>query len=277
MEAHEPYLPPKPFGEKFGPPRQRIKYWHSGIDAFRLDKETMSAQQAYAEAGAYEASIAYFDQQVGELMNELQRQSLLDNTLIIVTSDHGEQLGEHGLFGHGNSLYRQLLHVPLLIHFRNRVPAGMAVHDPVSLRDLPATVMDLIGLKKESHFPGSSWSKSWSVSPASDAMVLAEAGKRATARHPGPLRKSDMHSVVGAGYHYIESGGHEELYDLEKDPGEELNLAGSEEGPRIIGRFREFLAAILMATPNFHAGTSTGAQGRELDAQTEDRMRNLGY
>lgn len=66
---------------------------------------------------AYDAAIAYLDHQLGVLFRELEGAGLLEDTLIVITSDHGEQFGEHGLLTHGNSLYLPLLHVPLLISY----------------------------------------------------------------------------------------------------------------------------------------------------------------
>ena len=79
---------------------------------------------------------------------------MLDNTLVIVASDHGEHLGDHVLFFHGCSLYRQFVGVPLVIVDSKRVPAGRVVVEPVSLRDIPATVIDVLGLAARLPFPG---------------------------------------------------------------------------------------------------------------------------
>ena len=97
----------------------------------------------------------------GLLLDELGRRGVLDDTLVIVTSDHGEHLGDHGLFFHGCSLYRQLVEVPLVIVDPKGVPAGRAVAEPVSLRDVPATVLDLLGLGRGAAFPGRSLARFW--------------------------------------------------------------------------------------------------------------------
>ena len=80
---------------------------------------------------------------------------------MIVTSDHGEQFGEHGLIEHGNSLYWPVLHVPLVISFPGRVPEGQSVAEPVSLADLPTTVLDLLRLPNTQAFPGASLARCW--------------------------------------------------------------------------------------------------------------------
>ena len=90
----------------------------------------------------YDSSIAYLDRQVGMLMDEIERKGLLENTLVIVTSDHGEQIGEHGVIAHGASLYRQEVHVPLLVIPPSSSSAAKIVERTVSLRDIPATVAE---------------------------------------------------------------------------------------------------------------------------------------
>ena len=86
----------------------------------------------------YDGAIASIDQEIGRLLDELRRRGVLDNTIVIVTSDHGEQFGEHGLNGHGNSLYLPLLRVPLVIRYPPRVAGSIRADEPVTLRDLAA-------------------------------------------------------------------------------------------------------------------------------------------
>ena len=75
----------------------------------------MPESEATLVSDAYDDCISYLDSQIGKLMDELESRGLLKNTLVVITSDHGEELGEHGLFGHGRSLYSQEVHVPLVI------------------------------------------------------------------------------------------------------------------------------------------------------------------
>ena len=93
----------------------------------------------------------------------------------IITSDHGEGLGEHDLFMHGESLYRTEIRVPLLILLPSRRPSGAVVRQTVSLRDLPATIVDLIGLGDGSPFPGRSLARLWADRPAGAPPVETEA------------------------------------------------------------------------------------------------------
>ncbi len=101
----------------------------------------------------YDDCIAFLDEQLGRLLDELRGQGLLDNTEVIITSDHGEAFGDHGYFGHSYSLYLDEIGVPLVI-LSPGAPAGRVVDSPVSLRDLPATVVDLLGSLGRLTVPG---------------------------------------------------------------------------------------------------------------------------
>jgi len=253
FDAHEPYLPPQPFDTAFGPRRQTGQFVHTAVDAFRLRSDRMSPEARQTELNAYEGTIAYMDEQIALLCDELARRGLLQNTLLIVTSDHGEQQGEHDLFSHGNSLYLPLLHVPLLIVFPGRAPAGLRVHEPVSLRALPTTILDLIGLSDPVTFPGSSlagyWNRGSDNNRLASEVVLAEASRHEFGQARWyPLMKGNMRSLVSGRYHYIVNGdGSEELYDFESDPDETKNLAGVTTLSQLISRFRIELQSMRAA------------------------------
>jgi arylsulfatase A-like enzyme len=198
---------------------------------------------------AYESAIAYLDHQLGLLFDELRKRGLLENTLIIITSDHGELIGEHGLFTHGTSLHRPLLHVPLVISFPTRLPQGVRVEEPVGLRDLPATIAELVNFQGEPRFPGNSLARYWTKGEASEipaTPLLSEVSKTIRERPEWPASKGDMKSLVVNGLHYIKhSDGREELYDFDHDVNEERDLALSEEGHRVLGQLRLELERVL--------------------------------
>ncbi len=199
------------------------------------------------ELNAYEGSIAYLDHQLGMLFRELGARGILDSTLVVVSSDHGEQFGEHGYVGHANSLYGILVHVPLVISFPGRIPSGI-VKSVVSLRDLPATVMDQLNLGSVSPFEGRSLAAWWSGEESlgiREDTALSEVEYRPGL--PGwPMRgRGAIASVVMDHWHYIRSGdGREELYDLGVDP-EELEDRARESGlENLLERLRAAAGAL---------------------------------
>ena len=239
IDAHDPYMPTEPFELKFGAKKPGNPY-------VRLLHQYATSEITELQ-DAYDSCIAYLDEQVGILLDELQRRGLHENTLVIITSDHGEHFGEHGLMFHGNSLYRALLHVPLLITFPSRLPAGKKVLASVSLRDLPATVIDLLEFENEVNFPGSSLAQYWSdadtlvhgelEAPLSEVLVGIEKPK--WGHKSWPFHRGGMKSLVADRYHYIKNGdGSEELYNFETDPQEARNLTNSAEGQPLLRQFR---------------------------------------
>src|SRR5262249_25113098 len=147
----------------------------------------------------------------------------LDRTLVIVTSDHGEGLGEHDLFDHGESLYRTEIHVPLLIVTPGRSQTRGVVKETVSLRNLPATIVELVGLEANSPFPGPSLAKLWqrsstnasSISP--DEVISELTGPNPTDPNRGgsPARRGPLISLAEGDFVYIrnEGDGAEELFN----------------------------------------------------------------
>ncbi len=209
----------------------------------------MSPQDVRTELAAYEGSIAYIDHQIGSLMAELERRGDLGNTLVIITSDHGEHFGEHRLFGHGNSLYRQLLHVPLLILFPEKLPAGKRIGDIVSLRDIPATVLDILGLEVEAQFPGSSLVRFVAEPDGAGnpgvSLSLSEVTGRKGIPDWYPVINGDMQCLIAGGMHYIQNGdGSEELYDFENDILEEHDLSRSAPHRNVLGQLRNQLNSL---------------------------------
>lgn len=112
----------------------------------------------------YDAGVKYTDDFIGRLLQGLDGLGVLKNTIVIITSDHGEALGDHGLSFHGAALYSDLVHVPLVISWPGRVPQGIRVEHPVINADIANTVMDLLGAK-QNPFPGPSLTGLWGPSP----------------------------------------------------------------------------------------------------------------
>jgi arylsulfatase A-like enzyme len=219
LDAHEPYLPPPPYDAQFGSPtdRRNERHRHQFRITIHADRYSMSPGEVQAELDAYDGTIAYMDEQIGALLDGLREKGMLDNTIVIVTSDHGEQFGERDFFLHGNSLYMPVLHVPMMVWFGDRVPAGARVAAPVSIRDIPATVVSLAGLPEGSTFPGTSLERYWNGRTTDDDGILSEF----TDIRGAPTLKS---LIVGR-YHYIwGENRREQLYDLLDDPREENNL-----------------------------------------------------
>jgi arylsulfatase A-like enzyme len=194
----------------------------------------------------YDESILYLDDAIGSLLGELERRDLLRTTLVVITSDHGEQFGGHAVFGHGNTLYRSVLRVPLILILPGVVPDHGEVTQPVTLRDLPRTIVDLVGIEQAA-FPGTSLASLWRGGSYPDS-IFAELSHPLVSRK-SPLPQGPMQSQITGSLHYIRySTGAEELFDLSTDSLEKINLVDSTRWQPQLPRFRRALAAHL-STP----------------------------
>ncbi|HXY39411.1 MAG TPA: sulfatase-like hydrolase/transferase [Vicinamibacteria bacterium] len=223
-EPHAPYDPPEPFRSRY--------------------------------PLAYDGEIAASDAFVGRLLDELRRLGLYDRAVIVVLSDHGEGLGEHGEDEHGILLYRWALQVPLLLKLPGGRRAGERVATPASLVDVVPTLLSLLGVKPKEGLPGRSLLEPATPSPR---RIYAE-----TYYPRIHLGWSDLRSLVDERDQYIE-GARRELYDLARDPGERDDLAASE-GDRLRARQKELAA--------FPSGLETPGAARSEELQ---RLAALGY
>ncbi len=252
-DAHTPYEVPDRSIPGFGlrPASSRERQTLQGFTG--IDKTTLSIDDVQMATDVYDDCIAYLDRRLGLLLDELSRRGVLDNTLLIVTSDHGEHLGDHGLFFHGCSLYRQLVQVPLLMVGKKGIPVGRTVAEPVSLCDLPATVIDLVGLGPDHPFTGQSVARYWQRRRQEGVRVLAspllmETTKPELLMNGGrePAAKGPMKSVIAAGMHYIQmADGSEELFNMNSDVEEKVNLAGGADALPILLQLRNLLGLML--------------------------------
>jgi arylsulfatase A-like enzyme len=227
----------------------------------------------------YDAGVAYADHLLGRLLDSLREHGTLDDTIVIVLSDHGESLGEHGLWGHGGSLYEVETRVPLLIRYPPRVPAGQRVSTPVSTVGAFATLFDLLerpppptlqvpslldpvareeSLVLAEHFPGHG-----ALAPASAVLAPPE-GVRMRAYRSGTRKLA-----LGA-------DGAVHVFDLGVDPTETRELTAGRD---------DAVQALRTDVANWEARIDMPALGRGveaptapvLDEETEERLRALGY
>jgi arylsulfatase A-like enzyme len=242
LDAHDPYDPSPGFQRKFAP----------GPRAARPpDGEHVTEEAAQAELRLYDAAIAYLDSAVGGVLAELQRRNELANTIVILTSDHGEEFAEHGIMGHAASLYRASVEIPLVMSFPGKIPAGRVTRS-VSLRNLAATILDLSG-NPDPRIPGQSLRRYWedSVAAVGGDTLLSHIRQLINQPQWWPASRGDMISVAAGGYRYIrnEATGAEELFDFEADREERHDLAGTPEGSARLPEFRRMLQGFTTATP----------------------------
>jgi arylsulfatase A-like enzyme len=259
FDAHDPYLLPAGAAHPFGPPRltlaerRTLREWVTEVPRRRTAAEFELARDAYDDC------LAYLDGRLGRLVDELGRLGVLEDTIVIVTADHGEHFGEHcrdgiPMVGHRLSVHQAEIHVPLLILAPGRLPCGRTVPGAASLRDVPATVVDLLGLRTGSPFPGRSLASRVDGGEAEDGPPtpgVAFSEFNPEGELPPTLRYQFesvglMRAVVAEGASLLRDGrGGESFYDLASDPDEQVDLSDSASAAGRIGRLGRRLDAFL--------------------------------
>jgi arylsulfatase A-like enzyme/tetratricopeptide (TPR) repeat protein len=204
----------------------------------------------------YDGEVAAADAVVGQLIEFLRERGLYDRAIVIVTSDHGEGLMDHGEQQHGILLYREAIQVPLILKLPGGRRAGETVRRPVDLADVAPTIAELVGLPP----PPTTSGRSLLHADGGEARALY-----AETLYPRlHLGWSELQSIVDGRFHYIH-GPWPEIYDLSSDPGETRDLAALE--PRILERMR----AALGRVPTGPVAPSG------VDPAVAERLSALGY
>jgi arylsulfatase A-like enzyme len=249
---------------------ERTSHPQGSIDQLSLIAAAGRVHEREAErlSRLYDAGIRQLDDELGRFFAWLAEQGRLEDTLVVLTSDHGEEFFDHGPdqpgrttgVSHGHSLYQELVRVPLIMRGPS-VPPGIRVGAPVSLVDVIATVLGALGLRPPSGLDGV------------DLRPLFENG--ATSERPlffetsGSQRESDLRGVRRGRHKLVvdRQTGRRELYDLEKDPGESMDLFAEE--PEIVERLAEDLRRI--------EAERREPEVRRLSDEEKKRLRALGY
>lgn len=223
MDVHDPYLPPEPYRSRFSPAAQS-----AGLINWRVQRgdPKLDDAQLAAETAAYDGGIAYVDEQIRLLAGELESRGMLEDTILVITSDHGESFGEHGLLLHGNSLYHEQLHVPLMLVWPGHIPEGVRPEYPVSNASLPATLLDLVRLENTLLQSEPSLAQ-WQSAAGPDSMATADVEQTPWVPERSPAYTGKLSSILKNEWHLIL---HEldmpELFNLRDDPAELENLGG---------------------------------------------------
>ena len=222
IDAHGPYLPPPPYNRRFGRVSNTLlKKAHAMIDDGD-EPVPLSDEEQQSVIDGYDNCLAHLDHELDQLLVFLSSQPERSNTVIIITSDHGEAFGEHGFYGHGNELHRETIHVPLIV-LGHEIPRGLRIAHTVGTRGLFATVLDMtLGIRQP--FYNNSlrrfWQPDFKPGPYDD-MVVSELTPR----------RSDLKGYISltmSGWQYVlDSQGHKELYRWIDDPDERVNVAQS--------------------------------------------------
>lgn len=283
MNVHGPYRAPARFAQRFASSPSasfsfRNPLWldiaQRGLVARRAEVTEAHLNDLHAR---YDGAVAYTDAVLAEFVGALRADGVLDDALLVVTSDHGEELFEHGGFGHRRTLYGEVIEVPLLI----RPPggkghaAGRRVSDPVSLVDVPATVLDWLGLLAPGAAGG--FGNGRSLVPAMLGRGEAPPARPILAQlddaSVGYLLEEWPYRLLAIERDYAGREDRVELFDIEADPAERVDLSTAPEQRARTVR----LHALARAWQERLAGGARSGSVVEFDEATRRQLEALGY
>ncbi len=293
IEAHAPYEPPEPFRSRLlgGRDVPSVDIYGNRFLDYMLGLTNVGDDELESIRRLYDGELAYVDHRVGEIVAALRSSGTWDRTLLVITADHGESLGEHRLMDHQLCVYETLTHIPLLV-VGPGFARGSRVSGIVQLHDVYATVLAAAGLAKpaaDERAPRNLAAIAAGREPAREVAVseyhrpvavlkmlekkLALAGR---ADAPQALARFDrtLRALVEDHWKWIAgSSGPSQLFDLATDPGEEHDLVGQglPQEAALAARLDEWTASLAVA------GGEGGESALKADDQAKERLRALGY
>ena len=218
LDTHTPYSPPKEYIARFADAAYAGKVGDTYAHVEGAEASAYDAADRKKIIALYDAGLRYVDAQIGRIVAALAERGQLDDTAIVITADHGEEFWDHGEFFHGQSLYDELLHVPLIVHVPGIVPAGTVVERPVRMIDLAPSLLEWAGLPRPATFEGR---------PLSQILAAANDPGDALIATATQAQFPTRYAIRVGGLKLIESldTGNRELFDVTNDPDEKRNLA----------------------------------------------------
>jgi arylsulfatase A-like enzyme len=291
FDAHTPYDPPQPFRGQFAEAFPEDVRLRQIVDVFNTHhgypyvagEMDLTRKEWNVLKSWYDGEIAYIDFFLGKLFDFMKRRRVYDYTFIVITSDHGENFGEHHLANHVFCLYDTLIHVPLIVRDFESASGGKTISDMVSHIDLFPTILDVLGDEPKCNPEPAGVSLAPYQTRQHHEHVCAEYGPpvadiEGLKRLAPEIDKSlymkldrSLKCIRSASFKYIlASDGEEELYDVTKDSEESENLAA--ELPEQARLMRSLLSATLGSQTREAQPTVT-----KLDEDIKRRLQDLGY
>lgn len=268
MDPHHPYSPGNDFLPNEEPPE---KIGKSFSDFMKIRKGQLilnKTEKAWVQK-LYEAETVCIDKNVGAILDYLKRKGIYDETLIVLTSDHGEEFWEHGNIEHGHSLYTEQLHIPLIIK-KPFQTVGKVIDTRVKINSITPTVLDICNIQYNS--------KSMTAISLAPVILKEKPAIPTNVVATGLLYYDNLISAEFDDFKYIEhlANNRQELYNLKDDPEELYNIAKYHDD--IIERAKEIIAEnhkITMEMRNYY--NLKDAETTEMDKGTLEMLRSLGY
>jgi len=268
MDAHWPYLPPSPFDNIFPGKAGRFtteRYNKIKDEVINLERNISDIESRHL-VSQYDGGIAYIDSQIGKLIERLKELDLYENTLLIITSDHGEVFGERNIIEHSFALYQDEIHVPLIIHYPNN-KEGHIIDDVVSLVDIMPTILELLGDETPEELQGNSL---LNMRAGNLRTVISESFTGANEKKKYAHRFQPEWAIFSGSSKFIKSAdGRREFYDLSSDPSETRNLFKTDhhESEKLEKELNEWLKTVK----------NESGSPVDYDRKNIERLKTLGY
>jgi arylsulfatase A-like enzyme len=220
LDAHTPYSPPPDLVRQFADPSYDGGIGDTFGDSDGADQGKYDEADRKKIVAIYDAAVHYVDDQIGRLLESLEKSGRLENTVVVLTADHGEEFWDHGRFFHGQSLYDELLHVPLIVRLPAGRSAGAVVERPVSLLSVGPSLIEWAGLTRPPSFEGETLDGAIAEPNGAAGALLA------TATQPQFPTRFAIRKDTGKLIESVDTG-KRELFHLQQDPDERKDLSAS--------------------------------------------------
>jgi arylsulfatase A-like enzyme len=253
MEAHLPYVPPQDVAARFvrGKPSSdevdaARRFGYPQFLGYDLGVEKLPDGQLALMSDLYDAEVATLDAEICDLLDALSREKILDDTLVVITADHGENIGDHHLCEHSFGMYRTLLHVPLIVRMPGKFDGGRVVDDVVRIEDLYPTILEAVGAPVPPGLDGASL-----LAGVPGRVAVSHQPSRADyeprlkgfypSADPTKLMRAIDSAYDGRSHYLRFADGVEELFDVRSDPDEVRDVLAS--SPDVAAKMRALLGA----------------------------------
>ena len=275
MQPHAPYDAIEPWASEFSPDYPAGGKYSQGVpievlwDAKQHAEVSIEPEDLRRMRALYASEVRQMDEQIGRILAQLESAGLAASTLVAVVADHGEEFLEHGNLGHAETLYDELVHVPLLLRFPGRIAPQTLVSEQMQLLDLAPTLLDLAGVDPLPSARGFSWSGRLArgeAAPASAELAISQV-YRVRGRHLlaaststwklhvmvtpiGPDHDDDWQLFGPAASDFL-AGNRYQLFDLQQDPGETVDVAEAHPDTvaDLLGRLESWRARSQLRSP----------------------------
>jgi len=262
MDTHWPWIPHQNHEGGTVRSKDAFKLWWKML----IDPSSISDEELKKLVELYDGEIRYLDHVLGRFLHELKEMGLYDDSLIMVLSDHGEELGDHGDIGHHNlKLYEELIHVPLVIRFPKAAQAGSSVDDLVSFLDIAPTVADWLEERMPSKWIGKSLLPTIIDGKEAENVGVISEGNIKNGHNVVSYRSKKWKYIID------ERSTRRELYDVKNDPRETYDL--SEIETDVVRKYEAEISEHISKT----SGTSISLPKINDDERLKERLKALGY